>query len=385
MYGIVFNVSKEDNEIIERSYKQQNQPRSRVICDALECRKGGFDNGNAVVAEVSAFADLLHTCDGHKSGASTSPTEIQRWVETLILFQRHGVPTAYRAMVIHEVHGMGRTKISPIYVDPEAYPEEITRHLRNKQEPEKKVVKDLLPPKAAILKKQYFKKHGALALPPPRDDEQARIFEEYHDEVMRGQVDIDFDSSDHLKATVGYWNKMSDRTDDGLDFLDAIKESRGERPWKHPNTVRGPPEVEDKDEDKAIAAQPKKPATKPKAGPKAGNMRPPPKRKQAPQSMQAPPPNGPSPAKKQKVQRPSTAAAPKAPKNSPSQRASAAAAPKGPKDSAMQRPGAAADAKGPMQFEMQRPSAVTVPQASNSPSMFRRTEEEFRANPARKG
>ncbi|KAH7356778.1 hypothetical protein BKA65DRAFT_214620 [Rhexocercosporidium sp. MPI-PUGE-AT-0058] len=303
LYGLIFMISKHDDQIIERNYAQQKQARQRVWSRAWLSRTGAYNLPSASVT-VSMFADLRHTCNRYGPGGLSSAAELKRWEDTLTLFGKWGVPDVYRHFVAWEVQGHIANKISPIYIDPLAYPLDIFRiPLEN---PRDKVPKNAagkrLSPRTAELKEEYYRKHGALAPAFPANDHQARIFEDYHDELMRGQVDVDCEDAEILQATLDYWDRMSARCDDGLDVLDAIKASRGQRPWRHPNTVDGP--AEDGDMNQAAVHPPQKPASTVVSRKPSTAV----KRKQPPKNAQVPTPHGPSPAKKQKVQQPKAAA-----------------------------------------------------------------------------
>ncbi|KAH9223449.1 hypothetical protein DL95DRAFT_400965 [Leptodontidium sp. 2 PMI_412] len=309
VYGIIFNVSKQDDEIIERGYLQQKQSRPRIWFRAWMSKTGEFTKESPVVP-VSMFADLRHTCNYYSPGTLMSAVELQRWKETLAVFGRYGVPEWYRKFVGAEVQGQRASKISPIFIEPTAYPHHVPRTQIPKPRGAK-LEKEPLAPTVVALQKKYHKKHGKLAPPCPGNSIQARVFEEYHDELMRGQVDIDIEHSAHLKGTVNYWDRISDRCDDGLDVFDALRASRGQRPWKHPNIVDGP--IEGVDEiQAAVQVTLQQPASNVVSRKPSTTV----KRKEPPQNTQVPCPNGPPPAKKQKVQQPKAAAAvPRNPQN----------------------------------------------------------------------
>ncbi|KAG4434464.1 hypothetical protein IFR05_010042 [Cadophora sp. M221] len=306
VFGIIFNVSKEDDEIIERNYMQQKQTRQRIWCNAW-VSKTGVITKNHPTLPVSIFADLRHTSNYNSLGTLMSAVELRRWKDTLDLFRCHGVPEPYRKFVEAEVQGHTAIKISPIFIEPTAYPHRVPRtQIAKPSRAEPK--KERLPPTIAALQNKYHIKHGKFAPPCPENSFQARVFEEYHNEIMRGQVDIDIEDSAHLKTTVNYWDRISDRCDDGLDVFDALRASRGQGPWRHPHTVDGP--VEGVDEiQAAVQVTLQKPASNVVSRKLSTAV----KRKEPPQNMQVPRSTGPPSAKKQKVQPPkeATAAVPK--------------------------------------------------------------------------
>ena len=364
--GVVFEVNGHDNQQIEQAFVKQR--RQRVVCRALVAPARGLAIDPKAVRVVSAFVDLHHTRQGNNPAGFMSPAERQRWIETIALYTRHNMPRALRDFMLNLVNGRATNLFSPIYVDPEAYPLEATRVFRRlleKREREEarrsrlllplvnlqkhvsthkgttrpavqvnnnqgrvnggynhEKIKDQidnldehdLPQKAYILQGKYYEKHGILAPPCPVNDKQAKIYEDYHDEVMRGQVDVDFQDTKHLKATINYWDRISERCDDGLDVLDAIKESRGEGRWIHPYTAEVIDESEDEEE--PTLPQPKlahmmvtkKPSNV--TNDKATNMIQQipytvvDNKRQRPQNPQEYQPTGQPPAKKQKVQQP---------------------------------------------------------------------------------
>ncbi|PVH84528.1 hypothetical protein DL98DRAFT_528470 [Cadophora sp. DSE1049] len=305
--GVIFEVNSYDNQAIEQAFAKQH--RQRVLCKAWASPNQGQAIDPKSVRIVSAFADLLHTRQGNNPAAFITTAEHHRWMETVDIFTRHNMPKALRDFVLNVVNGRATNMFSPIYVNPEAYPLEATRmirKLREKREREKaykaqlpltaanlqkkastsngtiapsvqvndyqarvidhydhEYIQDPIdniyeqppPRKATNLREQYYRKHGIFAPACPVNDKQAKVYEDYHDEGMRSQVDVDCQDAKHLKATVTYWNRMSERCDDGLDVLDAIKESRGQRRWMHPNTAEILDESEGEEE--AAVTQPK--------------------------------------------------------------------------------------------------------------------------------
>ena len=300
--GVVFEVNGHDNQQIEQAFVKQR--RQRVVCRALVAPARGLAIDPKAVRIVSAFVDLHHTRQGNNPAGFMSPAERQRWIETIALYTRHNMPRALRDFMLNLINGRATNLFSPIYVDPEAYPLEATRvfrrllEKRDREESNRprlplplvnlqkhvsthkgtirpavqvnnnnnqgspidcynnEQIKDQvdnldehnLPQKAYILQEEYYEKHGILAPPCPVNDKQAKIYEDYHDEVMRGQVDVDFQDTKYLKATINYWDRISERCDDGLDILDTIKESRGERRWIHPYTAEIIDDSEDEEE-----------------------------------------------------------------------------------------------------------------------------------------
>ncbi|KAK0107234.1 hypothetical protein ONS95_003936 [Cadophora gregata] len=287
--GLIFEVNSIDNMAIERAFAKQH--RQRVLCKAWTSPALGQAIDSKSVRIVTAFADLHHTRQGGNPLTFMSPAEYHRWMETLGIYTRNGMPKVLRDFVLNVVNGKATNKFSPIYINPEAYPIDVTkmiRKLKEKRERDKSHRKQLpptatnlqknnftstrtvvptiqaknyearisghcdeehiqdqivnvyeqpLPGKAANLQEQYYRNHGILAPACPFNDHQAKVYEDYHDEILRSQVDVDFQDTTHFKATVSYWDRISERCDDGLDVLDAIKESRSQRHWTRPNTA----------------------------------------------------------------------------------------------------------------------------------------------------
>lgn len=287
--GVIFEVNSHDNQVIEQAFAKQY--RQRVLCKALAAPAQGQAIDPKSVRIVSAFTDLRHTRQSNNPGVFMCPAERLRWMETISVYSRHGMPKVLVDFVLNVVKGRTTNMFCPIYVDPEAYPLEATRVIRkleDKREREKAYraqisftsanlqkkasanngttappvqVNDYrtrvidnddhgnaqvqidnnyersLPPKAVNLQEQYYRKYGIFAPVCPVNDKQAKVYEDYHNEVLRSQVDVDNHNAKYLTATATYLNRMSERCDDGLDVLDAIKERRGQCRWIHPNNA----------------------------------------------------------------------------------------------------------------------------------------------------
>ncbi|CZT00774.1 uncharacterized protein RAG0_08678 [Rhynchosporium agropyri] len=301
VHGLVFALSKEDDQILEERCELSEYPRSRVWCNAT-IRRDGIESQ----VKVSVFVDLRYTCNITEVFI-TSKVQLEEWENTFLLFLKEGVPKQYILSIIAEIQGQGPDKISPIFVDPEAYRIDFSKmSIDEHSEEADKVIADVhRTPSAALLLDEYYENYGTLAPACPTDSQGAKVFEDLHDGILRGHNTIESQSAAQRKATTSYVDRMSNRCDDGLDVYDAVRKTRGQKPWKHPDTVDV--SVEEDDSDDTVTSRQT-------AGPKVVSEKPSapvnPKRSHRKQASR---PDGESLAKKQKVQDPKAAGDQKVP------------------------------------------------------------------------
>ncbi|KAL2073293.1 hypothetical protein VTL71DRAFT_10617 [Oculimacula yallundae] len=304
VYGVVFALNQKDDEIAEKYFAQPQEHRHRVQCNAVLGR-----NGRNYELQVSVFVDLKNTCTGFNQNLLKSQEDINKWRRTIDIFRKAEVPETYLKYLKAEVRGRIPSRISPIHVDSEAYLSDIPDIPADEhaEKADHELIEQPLPPKAAFLRKKYYEKYGKLAPLCPTNRRQARVFDEYHDALLRSRADTEAEDTAHLNAAVSYSDWLASRADDGLDVYDAIREDHGQSPWKHPNTVRGPAE-NGVMKDVAGALTGAAPDFSRKHATSLSH-----KRKQPPPNLLIPGPDGATPAKKQKVQQPSADGGPQVP------------------------------------------------------------------------